>query len=227
MREYALRLGLDLGSTLSAPEVELICSIGTVRHFGRGAILARQEEPATDLHFLQSGAVKTYQTHANGSESVLRIHLTGSIIGLSSLTSRGRWDATSVALQASRTIRIAKPAFVKLLEDRPALALKLITILVDRLSDLHFRIGELQTQGVQQRLAYVLLSLSRSDPAQDDPDKSADINLTHEELSQMINTRRQTVTSALSRLADEGLVEGSNRLVRVLDRAGLEQKLYG
>src|SRR5690606_4665551 len=108
------------------------------------------------------------------------------------------------------------------LEDRPALALKLITMLVDRLSDLHFRIGELQTQGVQQRLAYVLLSLSRSDPAEDDPEESADINLTHEELSQMINTRRQTVTSALSRLAGQGLVASSNRLVRVLDRAGLE-----
>jgi len=227
MREYALRLGLDLGSTLSPPEIELVRAVGTATQFERGAILARQESPATHLHFLLSGAVKTCQAHASGGESVLRIHLAGSIIGLSSLTSRGRWDATSVALKASRTIRIPKAVFIRLLEDRPALALKLVTLLVDRLSDLHFRIGELQTQGVQQRLAYVLLSLSRSDPIEDDPEAAADIHLTHEELSQMINTRRQTVTSALSRLADEGLVESSNRLVRVRNRAGLEKKLRG
>jgi len=225
MREYALRLGLDLGATLSPQEVELVRSHGTARQFERGTVLARQDSPATYLDFLLSGAVKTYQTHASGRESVLRIHLAGSIIGLSSLTSSGRWDATSVALKASRTIRISRADFVALLESRPALGLKLISLLADRLSDLHFRIGELQAQAVQQRLAHVLLSLSRADP--DDPRGGGDIPLTHEELSQMINARRQTVTSALSRFAEEGLVAGSNRMVRVLDRDGLENKLCG
>lgn len=227
MREYALRLGIDLGSTLSQSEVAAICDIGKERLLDPGSILARQDEPANLLHLLQSGAVKTYQTHTDGRESVLRIHLTGSIIGLSSLTSSRRWDATSVAMKPCKAIAFSTKAFTGLLEHNPKLGLKLVRLLVDRLSDLHFRIGELQSQTVEQRLAYVLLSLSRPDPNQPNCPPEVAISLTHEELAQMINTRRQTVTSILTRFAHDDLLVSSNRLVRILDREGLSRRLRG
>ena len=49
-----------------------------------------------------------------------------------------------------------------MLESNAKLCIKVIGLMTDRLSDLHFRIGELQTQSVEQRLAYALISLSRA-----------------------------------------------------------------
>src|SRR3569623_1002377 len=159
MREYALRLGIDLGSSLSHDE---IC-----------------------------------------------------------LTSRGVWDATSITLKPSHLLKLTKTSFLKLLEENPSLSIKLLRLVVDRLSDLHFRIGELQSQTVEQRLAYALLSLSRNDPCKPTSQERAGIFLTHEELAQMINTRRQTVTSTLRRYADMGLISRTARSIDVISPAGL------
>lgn len=222
MREYALRLGIDLGSTLSGSEAGMLSAIGSRRRYEPGAVLHRQDEPAENLHLLVSGAVKTYQVHANGDESVLRLHVAGSVIGLSALTTRGCWDATSVASERSTAVLISKSDFVRLLEESPGLGLKLIRLLVDRLSDLHFRVGELQTHSVEQRLAYALLSLSRADT---DLGPHAGISLTHEELAQLINTRRQTVTTILRRFSDAGLITRSARRIDVAAPDGLERLL--
>ena len=225
MREYALRLGIDLGSSLSPAETKLLASVGTHRYVGSDTIILRQDDPADCVHCLISGTVKTFQTHASGDESVLRIHLPGSIIGLSCLTSRGHWDATSIALKPSHLLKLSKSSFLKLLEENSSLGIKLVRLLVDRLSDLHFRIGELQAQTVEQRLAYALLSLSRSDPSKDARHERAGISLTHEELGQLINTRRQTVTSSLRRFAAMGLIKRSVRSIDVISPEGL-RKLF-
>jgi len=225
MREYALRLGIDLGSTLSKAEIEILAEAGTEREVAPGTILHRQDDPANCLHYVVSGKIKTFQILTRGQESLLRIHLPGSVIGLSSLTSRGHWDANSVAITPSRLIKLSKPRFLQLLQDHSILSIKLIGLLVDRLSDLHFRIGEMQTQSVEQRLAYALLSLSRADSNKGQDDDRAGISLTHEELAQLINTRRQTVTSILKRFADLGLVTRSMRCIEVTSASGLRALL--
>lgn len=223
MREYALRMGIDLGSSLSPDEARLLASVGSERYVDSGTIILQQDDPADCLHYLFSGTVKTFQTHTCGRQSVLRIHLPGSIIGLSCLTSRGHWDAFSVTLQPSRLLRLSKTSFLKLLEEHSSLGIKLLRLVVDRLSDLHFRVGELQTQTVEQRLAYALLSLSRSDPNKSASQQRVGISLTHEELAQLINTRRQTVTSTLARFAESGFITRSSRSIDVVSPSGLQQ----
>lgn len=225
MREYALRLGIDLDSSLSAAETNLLANVGTHRYVAGDTVILRQDDPADCIHCLVSGTVKTFQTHASGHETVLRIHLPGSIIGLSCLTSRGHWDATSVTLTPSHLLKLSKTAFLKLLEENSSLGIKLVRLLLDRLSDLHFRIGELQAQTVEQRLAYALLSLSRKDPNIDGRHERVGIVLTHEELAQLINTRRQTVTSSLRRFAALGLIRRSARPIDVISPEGL-RKLF-
>lgn len=223
MREYALRMGIDLGSSLSQDEAKLLASVGTERYVDSDTVILRQDDPADCIHYLLSGTVKTFQTHASGQESVLRIHLPGSIIGLSCLTSRGHWDATSITLKPSRLLKLSKTSFLNLLSEHSSLGIKLVRLLVDRLSDLHFRIGELQTQTVEQRLAYALLSLSRGDPNKDTGNQRVSISLTHEELAQLINTRRQTVTSTLRRFAQMGFIARSVRSIDVISPSGLQQ----
>ena len=124
MREYALRLGIDLGSTLSPAETEILAQAGSERCVPPGTVLQRQDDPADCLNYLRSGMVKTYHVHASGCESVFRIHLAGSLIGLSSLTSRGQSDATSVTLKPSRLITLSKPRFLRCWRATPNCASK-------------------------------------------------------------------------------------------------------
>lgn len=222
MREYALHSEIDLRSVLTPQDAAAIAGIGVRREFKMGSILQEQDQPAHCLHLLLSGSVKTSLLHADGQESVLRIHLPGSLIGLSTLTSRGRCDASSVALCDLTASCIKPDDFLDLMRKQPSLSIMLVHLLVDRLSDLHFRMTELQTQSVQHRLAYALLSLSRPDPhASGEP--TVRVELTHQELAQLISTRRQTVTTILSRFARAGWIARSAKSIQVRDRSALAQ----
>lgn len=223
MREYALRSDMDLDSVLTPREIGIMRSAGVDRRFEPGETLQRQDEPVSHLHLLLSGRVKTYLIHTDGLESVLRIHLPGSLIGLSALTTRQRCDANSVTLSQSTVSSIRRTEFVRLLEMHPGLGIKLVHLLVDRLSDLHFRITELQTRSVEHRLAYALLSLSRADPDAEEP-TAACVTLTHEELAQLIHTRRQTVTAVLGRFANAGWIVRRARRIHVVDAPALAER---
>ena len=49
--------------------------------------------------------------------------------------------------------------------------------------------------------------------------------LTHEELSHIVNARRQTVTLALGRFADAGLIRQVKRRILIADPDGLRRLL--
>ncbi len=215
MREFALRLGIDLGSTLSEQEIALLTRIGTERQLERGRVLHRQGDPANRLHLLISGSVKSLMLDQDGQVAILRVHLAGSLVGLSALTTSGHWDASAVALSPVKAITIGRADFIRLLGEQAALSLTLVRLLADRLSDLHYRVGTLQARTVEQRLACVLVSLSRPDPATSDRALRSAISLTHEELACLINTRRQTVTGVLKRFANAGFIVQSTRRIDV------------
>ena len=87
--------------------------------------------------------------------------------------------------------------------------------------DFHFRVGDRQAQSVEQRLARVLLAVSRRDKAFENGGARPEIQLTHEELAQLVNSRRPTVTAILGRFAQAGYISKSGRRLFIDDVAGL------
>ncbi|SFN77301.1 transcriptional regulator, Crp/Fnr family [Roseovarius lutimaris] len=227
MCEYTLNPENSLGPVLSPSDITAIAAIGREAVFEAGDPIVEQHETAAQIHILMSGLVKTSYVNAAGGETVIRIHLKGSIIGLSTLTSLRHFDATSRAMRLSRTIMVPTSAFLSLLEVRPSLSVALIRLLVGRLSDMHFRIGELQHQTVERRLIHLLVALSSPNSSTPRPLKRTLIPFTHEELAQMIQSRRPTVTATLARLADRQLVQTLRRSLVVIDRAALIASLNG
>jgi len=53
--------------------------------------------------------------------------------------------------------------------------------------------------------------------------ESDQLRVTHQFLALVLGTRRSTVTVAMSRLQQKGIVETHRRLVTILDRAALEE----
>lgn len=219
MRELAVGVLDDLGPSLAAHHVERFCARATALDCPRHALVYRQGEPAEHVYLLLEGEVQSALLGASGKESLLRIHLAGSILGLTALASAPWRDATAKAIAPSRLARIHRDDLKELIRSDSDLGLALIQLLVDRMRDFHFRVGVVQGQSVEQRLARVLLALARRQAAA--PDGATDIHLTHEELAQLVNARRPTVTAVLSRFAETGLIAREGRRVVVKDWQGL------
>jgi CRP-like cAMP-binding protein len=98
----------------------------------------------------------------------------------------------------------------------PELGGLLLTKLEESLVDRENRIEFLAYHAVPDRLAMALLRTR---------DRSGVVALTHQQLSEVIGTCRETVTKALHQLQEEGLIEAAHRHVRVRDPLELARRL--
>jgi len=79
-------------------------------------------------------------------------------------------------------------------------------------------LAETVFQAVRGRVASGLLRLYRRAPARD----KGMLEVTHQELANLIGSTRETTTATLHRLRHEGIVNIGNRRVTVLDPVALE-----
>jgi CRP-like cAMP-binding protein len=227
MREYSIGIAQSLGPNLPPEQIRQLGDAGRELRFEKDQIIYRQGEPAETTYLLTSGRANTFLVSSEGQESLLRIHLPGSVLGLTALATRHIRDASAVAVEASVAIEITRESFQELLQSDPALGEYFITLLLDRMSDFHYRVGEFLSQTVEQRLSTALLVLSQPDGSTDRQASPEAVILTHEQLAHLINTRRPTVSAILSRFAGASLISKSGRGIVVNDRDGLARLANG
>jgi CRP-like cAMP-binding protein len=222
MREYAIGTDQDLRSALTAENMRKLAARGVERKFERGECLFHQGDRGEGVLLLLDGRVKVCLIGASGQKTILRIHLPGSLIGMSALAARQVRDATATALETVTTVDLTLADMQAVLLEDSALGLCVMRMLLDRLADLHSRLADLQASSVDQRLARVLLALGQRDPI---AEATPTISLTHEDLSNMVGARRPTVTSALNRFVHDGLIEKCGRNIVVRDPERLTRLL--
>ncbi len=225
MREYSIGVPFGLEPVIPTDLIERISRAGQEKRFVKNDTIYRQGESADHIYLLHSGRVKTVLVTPNGQEALLRIHLPRNILGLTALATNPVRDGNAVALEAIETSEIARGDLYALMRTEHDLAEHLIRLLVSRMTDFHYRVGEMLTQPVEQRLARALVALSQPDPASSNGSVRNDITLTHEELANLLNTRRPTISAAINRLSESGLVRRSGRRLSVSNLEGLV-KLY-
>jgi CRP-like cAMP-binding protein len=219
MRELSIGVIEELTPNLVPAQVDQLCQIGTKIPYGRGEVIYRQGEPARHIFVLLDGEAQSTLLNFAGNETLLRIHLPGSILGLTALASVPWRDATAKANQPSLLAKVSAQRVNELILSDPGLGLSLIQLLVDRMRDFHFRVGDLQAQSVEQRLARVLLAVSRRE--RETSDTRLEIHLTHEELAQLVSSRRPTVTAVLGRFMQAGYISKAGRRLYIEDVDGL------
>ncbi len=222
MREYAVGTDQDLRSPLTPESMRKLAARGAELQFRRGECLFHQGDPGNGVFLLLKGRVKVCLISTSGLKTILRIHLPGSLVGMSALASSPFRDGTATPLEPVTVVELTNAEMQKVMLEDSALALRVTRMLLDRLADLHSRLADLQATSVEQRLARVLLALGRNDP---NDATEATIALTHEDLSSLVGARRPTVTTALTRFVDAGLIEKNGRNILIKDAERLTRLL--
>jgi len=221
MREYSIGISQGLDPVLPREQIERLTEAGRAIRFEKDTYLYHQSEQAEKVYLLVSGRVNTFLVSSRGQESLLRIHLPGSLLGLTTLASSPVRDASAIAVESCETVSMDRKTLRALQQSDPRLGGYLIQLLLDRMSDFHYRVGELLCQSVEQRLSKALLALSQPDTVGEEREETETIMLTHEQFAHLLNTRRPTVSAALSRFARAGLIARSGGGIVITDRGGL------
>ena len=107
------------------------------------------------------------------------------------------------------------PLYEKLMAEDPAFRTHISSAIAHRFADFEHLVENLALTGLESRLASALLRLADGD---------GDVLMTHEALAAEIGSAREVVSRQLARFAKSGLIDSARGRVRIVSRAGLEQK---
>jgi CRP-like cAMP-binding protein len=173
------------------------------------------------LFFLRSGFVKVGAITSNGQEVIYDIRKQGDVVGELCASELERPDR-AVALERTDAIAVSFKEIRDLLMTRPDLMIGMIDVFCRSLKDAYAQINALASDSMVQRLAKILTGLASKIGQQSSSLIEIPTYLTQEDIAQMVVARRERISTALTFLRRQGIVQYTARRHLLIDLAKLE-----
>jgi CRP-like cAMP-binding protein len=189
--------------------------------YKKGENLFHEAAQAFGLYLILSGHVKLYKTGIDGKQQILRIGGPGDILGYRSLFQDAPYHVSAEALEDSEICCMDAKAILPFLEKNPKLTLALLKRLVEDLVAAEELATSIAQRPVRERMAKLLLMLQKSFGRLTGKGALIGIQLSREEIGEMIGISRETATRFLSEFKREKLIDVKDREITVLPSENL------
>jgi CRP-like cAMP-binding protein/CheY-like chemotaxis protein len=167
------------------------------------------------IYFVSKGKVKTYQTNELGKELITELHKEGDFFGYLSLLHDEQYTSSAAALEDSEIYMIPKEDFFSLIYKNSEVSKRFIEILSNNLREKEKELVKLAYNSVRKRVAEVLVKLF--DKYKKEGDQKFSMNVSREDLSNMVGTATETVIRTLSDFKEEKYIEISGGTITILN----------
>lgn len=194
------------------------------RFYRKGEVIYQPGDLDDRVYYIADGKVKLAYLDESGRKLTLAILGVGEIFGEMVLVGSRRREHLAQVLQDAVIHPIERDRFVYMLERKPWLALEIIQLFGKRARDLEQKLEDLVFKDITTRLSRQLLRLIE-EHGQDTPEgRQINFKITHKELADLIGSARENTTSALNRLAREGILDKKRYYIIVKDEERLKEK---
>lgn len=207
---------------LAPPQLARLEAMAVPVKAGKDEIIFLQGQPAKGFYVITGGRVKVFMSSPDGREAVLHLYGPGETVGEVAMFRGMDFPANAMAVADSTLMFLPRDGLVSLLKQDPDLAMNMLASLGAKLREFTQRIEALTLRELPQRLAAYLLDLAEREDAVE-----IRLDLTRGLLASFLGATRETLSRALSRLADQGVIEVKGRIIRLLDREALEDMASG
>ena len=204
---------------LSLAECAEVASLAQEKRFTKGQTIFYEGGPSRLVMVLIAGQVKMSQLSRFGKEVIFRVEEIGDLLGGLPVSNDRRHRCTAQCLGQCQVLAWDAHKFSALEERMPIVRRNAIVILTERLRSLEDRFVELATERVAPRLAKMLVRLLEQ--GWRNKQGIYRIDLSHEELAQMVGTTLFTVSRLFSDWEEQGLVRSQRKAVLLLNPVAL------
>ncbi|QJE03327.1 Crp/Fnr family transcriptional regulator [Massilia forsythiae] len=218
---------IPLLSGLSDEEMRRVGSDVRIRHYNKRDVVLHKGGSGDGLLFLLSGQLQVVDVTEDGRSIGLRILAPGDFFGEIAVINNSTRSASVVATSDVLVAFLPAATALHLFSHSPSVANQMLRHLAQKIQrDSEFR-AILSINNTTRRI-YTYLALMQRTGAGDGGAQAVVENLpTHQDIANMINTSRETVTRALLNLVQQGIAQKeANRLV-ILDPDGLQRLIQG
>jgi CRP/FNR family transcriptional regulator, cyclic AMP receptor protein len=192
----------------------------TLQRVERQTVLFTEGDTSQALFLLISGAAKLSLHSVEGEEVLVSLIAPGEFFGITCLLSETSRGFHCEAFSDCWVAAIRPDTFVTTLLGVPfAKFSAFMSSTVSRWASLLDRYSRFQGFGLQQRLALALLELAQKFGVQDDRGTILVLQLTHDDLANLVGASRQKVTEHIKELErQESILRDGRRLIVVPER---------
>jgi CRP-like cAMP-binding protein len=203
-------------SGLGRAELESIRKLVFEKAADRAEIVLLESEPAENLYFVASGAVKVFKTSAEGKEQILSIVRPGEAFNDVPIFDGGPNPASARTMGPVLLYGIKKHDMEAVLRDHPQIALNVIKVLARRVRHLVSLVEDLSFRHVISRVAKILFEHIGGEMGRGP-------RLTQQEMAAMAGTAREVVGRSLKALEEEGAISLDRHRIVITDKEALQK----
>jgi CRP-like cAMP-binding protein len=209
--------------SLESEELRVAAGAATTLDFNRRHVIFSPESHSNVTYLLLRGKVKLFQMSEEGREVTVEVLQAGDMFGQLSDNEdgQGMWAET---MEPSKLAVLTAADFAELLKNHMSVALKLVDEMSARLSRRAGQIEDLALRNVPARIANTLLKLGEEHGIMGRDGITIDLRLTHQDIANMVAASRETVTTVLTDMRHEGIIDIERKRVRIAHPEGLEAR---
>jgi CRP/FNR family transcriptional regulator, dissimilatory nitrate respiration regulator len=209
---------IPLFEGLAPPQLAELSAISVEKKFTKGEMIFSEGDAGNGFYVVVTGTVKIFKSSIDGKEKILHIFGPGEPFGEVPVFTGKPFPANAQAIAGSRLLFFPINEFVRLITENPSLALSMLAVLAMRLRQFAAQIEQLSLKEVPARLASYLLYLSEE---QENP-QEVTLSISKGQLASLLSTMPETLSRIFSRMSRGELIDVNGRLIRLMDREGLQ-----
>ncbi|HEY8416591.1 MAG TPA: Crp/Fnr family transcriptional regulator [Limnochordales bacterium] len=206
---------------LEPAELAALAEAVVVARYRKNQVLFVEGEPSHSLYFICSGRVKVYRVSPDGREQILHLLGEGDPIAVVPFFDGGPYPANAEVLTDAEIAFVRFEDFERIARANPSILLRMLRLLAQRLRRAQEEIASLAMKSVAARLAACLLDLAERHGVPVADGVQVDLNLSRQELGNLIGASRETTTRLLQQFQREKAIRLNGSRVTILDADAL------
>ena len=194
-----------------------------IRHFKKKQSIYEQGQRPVALYFVSKGLIKTFRISDAGKELITTICKEGDFFGYTPLLEECPYKDNAEALEDSQVMIIPKADFFNLINTDAGISKKFIKLLSSNLAEKEEHLLQLAYNSVRKRVADGLLHVN--DKYKKNPGDKPKLEISRENLAQVVGTATESLIRVLSDFKEEKLIEKRDGKIVVLEEAKLRNIL--
>lgn len=215
----------DLFLQLSEDAIRQVEMRSRARKFPRNSPIYLPADDDDVVYLLASGRAKICHLTNEGKQSILAFIEPGEIFGELSVLQESPRDEYAEAVEACTLVQIPGDVIRDLMEQNVGVSLGITKLIGLRRQRIERRLKNLLFLSNRQRLTHLLLELMEQYGATAQDGVQLTIKLSHQELSSIIGSTRESVTVVLGELQLDGLIKVGRRRITIRDPAALAKSV--
>ncbi|MBO8169866.1 MAG: Crp/Fnr family transcriptional regulator [Thermoanaerobacteraceae bacterium] len=184
-----------------------VCFSTTKKRLDKGEFLFYQGQRANTIYLVKSGKLKLIQATEGGREIILDVIGPGEVLGETSLFHEQEQLFSAVALEETNLCCFSRQQFEKLIQQDTSLAVRIISYLSQKLYETMRQVGEVATQSVKEKILRLLFRLAGEYGREITSGTVIEVEVTQQELANMVGASRVMVAQVLKELKEVGVVD--------------------